>query len=64
MVSVVIPASATVHPNHKRHTAGATAVFWSAVTLRESNRAALGRARSRAALAALLRPSTVDGRSG
>ena len=48
----------------KRHTAGATAVFWAAVMLRESSRAALGRARSRAALAALLRPSTVDGRSG
>ena len=35
-----------------------------AVLLRESSRAALGRARSRAALAALLRPSTVDSRVG
>jgi GT2 family glycosyltransferase len=48
----------------KRHTAWATAVFWSAVMLRESSRAALGRARSRAAAAALLRPSTVDSMGG
>jgi GT2 family glycosyltransferase len=48
----------------KRHTAGATVVFWSAVMLRESSRAALGRARSRAAAAALLRPSTVDRMGG
>lgn len=39
----------------KRHTAAATALFWAAVLLRESSRAALGQARSRAAVAALLR---------
>jgi GT2 family glycosyltransferase len=48
----------------KRHTAGATALYWSAVMLRESSRAALGHARSRAAAAALLRPSSVDSTGG
>lgn len=41
----------------KRHSAAATAVYWSAVFLRESVRAALGQARSRRAAAALLRPA-------
>jgi N-acetylglucosaminyl-diphospho-decaprenol L-rhamnosyltransferase len=42
----------------KRHTAAATAVFWSAVVLGQSSRAALGHARSRRAAAALVRRST------
>jgi GT2 family glycosyltransferase len=40
-----------------RHSAPATAVFWSVVVLREASRAALGHRRSRRALAALLRPA-------
>lgn len=48
----------------KRHSAPAAAVFWSAVMLRELSRALLGHARSRAAAAALLRPSIVDGTGG
>jgi GT2 family glycosyltransferase len=47
----------------RRHTAAATALFWSAVTLREASRALLGQARSRSATAALLRPSRVDSAS-
>jgi N-acetylglucosaminyl-diphospho-decaprenol L-rhamnosyltransferase len=38
----------------KRHSAPATAVFWSAVLLREGSRALLGQRRSRRAVAALL----------
>jgi N-acetylglucosaminyl-diphospho-decaprenol L-rhamnosyltransferase len=49
-----------VRLHRKRHTAAATALYWSAVMLRESSRAVLGHARSRAAVAALLRPSKVD----
>ena len=40
-----------------RHSAAATAMFWSVVVLREASRAALGHPRSRRALAALLRPA-------
>ncbi|WP_433380422.1 glycosyltransferase [Actinoplanes sp. CA-142083] len=40
-----------------RHAAPATALFWSAVFLREASRAALGHPRSRRAAAALLCPS-------
>lgn len=40
-----------------RHSRAATALFWSAVFLRESLRATLGQPRSRRAAAALLRPS-------
>jgi N-acetylglucosaminyl-diphospho-decaprenol L-rhamnosyltransferase len=40
-----------------RHSRPATALFWSAVFLREASRAALGHPRSRRALAALLRPA-------
>jgi GT2 family glycosyltransferase len=40
-----------------RHSRPATALFWSAVFLREVSRAALGHPRSRQAAAALLRPS-------
>ncbi|HEY2672515.1 MAG TPA: glycosyltransferase family 2 protein [Rugosimonospora sp.] len=48
----------------KRHSASATALYWSAVMLRESSRAALGHTRSRSAAVALLRPSIVDGMGG
>lgn len=48
----------------KRHSVAASAAYWSAVMLRESSRAALGHARSRAAAAALLRPSNVDSIGG
>jgi N-acetylglucosaminyl-diphospho-decaprenol L-rhamnosyltransferase len=44
----------------KRHTAAATAVYWTAVMMRESSRALLGHARSRRAAMALLRPSTMS----
>jgi GT2 family glycosyltransferase len=44
----------------KRHSALATAVFWSALVMQEGARAALGKARSRRAVAALFRPSIVD----
>jgi GT2 family glycosyltransferase len=40
-----------------RHSRPATAMFWSAVFLREASRAALGHPRSRRALAALVRPA-------
>lgn len=40
----------------KRHGVPATTAFWAAVLLRETSRAALGKASSRAAAAALLRP--------
>jgi hypothetical protein len=39
----------------KRHSAPATALYWSAVMLRESARAAIGKERSRHAVGALLR---------
>jgi hypothetical protein len=39
----------------KRHTKAATAVFWSAVMLRESSRALLGQERSKFALRALMK---------
>jgi N-acetylglucosaminyl-diphospho-decaprenol L-rhamnosyltransferase len=41
----------------RRHTIAAGAAFWSVVMLRESARAALGKARSRRAVVALTRPS-------
>jgi N-acetylglucosaminyl-diphospho-decaprenol L-rhamnosyltransferase len=44
----------------KRHSAAASALYWSAVMARESVRAALGQARGRRAVGALLRPSTLD----
>ena len=40
-----------------RHSRPATALFWSAVFLREASRAALGHPRSRRAVAALVRPA-------
>ena len=40
-----------------RHSRPATALYWSAVCLREASRAALGHPRSRRALAALVRPA-------
>lgn len=40
-----------------RHSRPATALYWSAVFLREASRAALGHPRSRRALAALVRPA-------
>jgi GT2 family glycosyltransferase len=40
-----------------RHSRPATALFWSAVFLREASRAALGHPRSRQAVAALVRPA-------
>jgi N-acetylglucosaminyl-diphospho-decaprenol L-rhamnosyltransferase len=40
----------------KRHGSAATALFWAAVVLREGSRAAIGKAKSRAALRALLDP--------
>jgi GT2 family glycosyltransferase len=42
----------------KRHSAAATAAFWTAVLLRESSRAVLGHRRSRSAVAALLGRAT------
>jgi N-acetylglucosaminyl-diphospho-decaprenol L-rhamnosyltransferase len=46
----------------QRHSAAAGAMFWSAVFAQEAARAALGKARSRRAVGALLRPSTADPR--
>lgn len=43
-----------------RHSAPATALYWSAVTLREASRAALGQPRSRHALRGLFRPSSLE----
>jgi GT2 family glycosyltransferase len=43
-----------------RHSAVAASGYWSAVALREALRAALGQERSRSALRALIRPSTLD----
>lgn len=48
----------------KRHSAGATAVYWAAVMMRESSRAVLGHTRSRHATAALLRPSILNNVNG
>jgi N-acetylglucosaminyl-diphospho-decaprenol L-rhamnosyltransferase len=48
----------------RRHSAVATAAFRAAVLLRETSRAALGRAASRAAAAALLRPSALRATPG
>ncbi|MBY8880049.1 glycosyltransferase [Actinacidiphila acidipaludis] len=45
-----------VRLHRRRHGPLATAAFWAAVLLRESSRAALGRAPSRAAVAALVSP--------
>ncbi|MBG0563933.1 glycosyltransferase family 2 protein [Actinoplanes aureus] len=42
-----------------RHSRAATAVYWSAVFLREASRAALGHPRSRRAVTALVRPATL-----
>jgi GT2 family glycosyltransferase len=48
-----------------RHSTPAAAGYWSAVALREALRAALGQERSRKALRALVRPSTLElGRAG
>lgn len=43
----------------RRHSAAATALYWAALLMRESVRAALGHARARTATVALLRPSTL-----
>ncbi|WP_436531148.1 glycosyltransferase family 2 protein [Actinoplanes sp. HUAS TT8] len=43
-----------------RHSAVAAAGYWSAVALREALRAVLGQERSRSALRALIRPSTLE----
>jgi N-acetylglucosaminyl-diphospho-decaprenol L-rhamnosyltransferase len=45
-----------VRLHRRRHGAAAAAAFWAAVLLRETSRAALGRAPSRAAVAALVSP--------
>lgn len=42
----------------RRHGLGATALYWLATLLREATRSALGRANSRAAVGALLRPAS------
>jgi GT2 family glycosyltransferase len=46
-----------VRLHRRRHGAAAAAAFWAAVLLRETSRAALGRAPSRAAVAALVSPA-------
>lgn len=46
-----------VRLHRRRHGAAATAAFWAAVLLRETSRALLGRAPSRAAVAALVSPA-------
>jgi GT2 family glycosyltransferase len=48
----------------KRHSAPATALYWSAVTLRESVRAVLGKSRSRYAVAALVGRRATGGPPG
>jgi N-acetylglucosaminyl-diphospho-decaprenol L-rhamnosyltransferase len=53
-----------VRLHRRRHGRAATAAFWAAVLLRESSRAALGRAPSRAAVAALLSPAKLRERPG
>ncbi|MDX6331679.1 MAG: N-acetylglucosaminyl-diphospho-decaprenol L-rhamnosyltransferase [Streptomycetaceae bacterium] len=53
-----------VRLHRRRHGAWATTAFWAAVLLRETSRAALGRASSRAAAAALLSPWRLRRRPG
>lgn len=53
-----------VRLHRRRHGAAATTAFWAAVLLRETSRAALGRAPSRAAVAALLSPSRLRAAPG
>lgn len=53
-----------VRLHRRRHGVAATTAFWAAVLLRETSRAALGRAPSRAAVGALLSPSRLRATPG